>query len=142
VRRQEELIWLIGHGFTHILSMLDSPHNLHAYDEAGIPHAHVPIGRHDEWVDTLPRLYSTLGAWLADPQERVLIHHEEFGDRLARRARRVPPLCRARRRRTHATVVIEKITGRQLGSVAREIVAVTVDEGIVADPQTRGTARS
>jgi len=62
VRRQEELIWLIGHGFTHILSMLDSPHNLHAYDEAGIPHAHVPIGRHDEWPDTLPRLYATLGS--------------------------------------------------------------------------------
>src|SRR4029077_4612582 len=49
VRRQEELIWLIGHGFTHILSMLDSPHNLHAYEEAAIPFAHVPIGRHDEW---------------------------------------------------------------------------------------------
>ena len=32
----------------------------------------------------------------------------------------------------HATVVIEKITGRQLGSVAREVVAVTVDEGIVS----------
>src|SRR5215471_371578 len=59
VRRQEELIWLIGHGFTHILSMLDSPHNLHAYEEASIPHAHVPIGRRDEWVDTLPGLYGT-----------------------------------------------------------------------------------
>ncbi len=60
VRRQEELIWLIGHGFTHLLSMLDSPHNLHAYEEAGIPFAHVPLGRHDEWPDRLPVLYGTL----------------------------------------------------------------------------------
>ena len=67
VRRQEELIWLIGHGFTHILSMLDSPHNLHAYDEAGIPHAHVPIGRHDEWPDTLPRLYAHAGVVAGQP---------------------------------------------------------------------------
>ena len=62
VRRQEELIWLIGHGFTHILSMLDSPHNLHAYEEAGIPYAHVPLGRHDEWPERLPVLYGTLAA--------------------------------------------------------------------------------
>ncbi len=54
VRRQEELIWLIGHGFTHVLTILDSPHNLHAYEEAGVPHAHVPLGRHDEWPDRLP----------------------------------------------------------------------------------------
>jgi hypothetical protein len=40
-------------------------------------------------------------------------------------------------------VVIEKITGRQLGSVAREIVAVTVDEGIVESPAPpRRKARS
>ena len=38
---------------------------------------------------------------------------------------------------------IEKITGRQLGSVAREIVAVTVDEGIVEPvPLPRRRARS
>ena len=31
----------------------------------------------------------------------------------------------------HAVVVIEKITGRQLGAVAREIVSVTVAEQMV-----------
>jgi hypothetical protein len=39
-------------------------------------------------------------------------------------------------------VVIEKITGRQLGSVAREIVAVTVSEAIKPKPQPRRRARS
>jgi len=134
VRRQEELIWLIGHGFTHILSMLDSPHNLHAYEEAAIPFAHVPIGRHDEWPERLPELYSTLAGWLAKPDERVLIHHEEFGDRLLGVLAGYLIYAGLVAEGPHAVVVIEKITGRQLGSQAREIVAVTVDEGILEPP--------
>jgi hypothetical protein len=31
----------------------------------------------------------------------------------------------------HAIVMIEKITGRQLGAPGREIVATTIDEGLV-----------
>jgi hypothetical protein len=135
VRRQEELIWLIGHGFTHILSMLDSPHNLHAYAEAGIPYAHIPIGRHDEWADRLPGL--------ALPDEQVLIHHEEFGDRLLGVLAGYLLFAGLVTEGPHAVVVIEKITGRQLGSLAREIVAVTVNEAIVpptprADRRARG----
>src|SRR3954451_14153279 len=44
VRRQEELIWLSVNDFTLIVSLLDSPHNLHAYDEAGLAYVHVPLG--------------------------------------------------------------------------------------------------
>lgn len=36
IRRQEELIWLHQQGFTRIISILDSQHNLHAYDEAAL----------------------------------------------------------------------------------------------------------
>jgi len=82
VRRQEELIWLAGNGFTHVLSLLESPHNLHAYDEAEIAYEHLPLGRRDEWPGRLPGIYQTLKGWLDDPAERVLIHHEEFGERL------------------------------------------------------------
>ena len=131
VRRQEELIWLIGHGFTHLLSVLDSPHNLHAYDEAGIPHAHLPIGRHDEWPERLPALYATLATWLADPNERILIHHEEFGDRLLGVLSGYLLYSGLVAEGPHAVVVIEKITGRQLGAMAREIVSVTVAEQMV-----------
>ena len=137
VRRQEELIWLIGHGFTHILSMLDSPHNLHAYEEAGIPYAHRPIGRHDEWSERLPALYATLAAWLAVPEEHVLIHHEEFGDRLLGVLAGYLVYSGLVVEGPHAVVVIEGITGRQLGSVAREIVSVTVAEGMTHSDQPR-----
>jgi hypothetical protein len=112
--------------------MLDSPHNLHAYEEAGIPFAHVAIGRQDEWAERLPVLYRTLATWLADPHELVLIHHEEFGDRLLGVLAGYLLYAGLVTEGPHAVVVIEKITGRQLGAHAREIVAVTVNEGIVA----------
>ena len=82
VRRQEELIWLRVNGFTHVVSLLDSPHNLHAYDEAEIAYVHLPLGRHDEIHERLRDIYSAVADYLDDGEEKILIHHEEFGDRL------------------------------------------------------------
>lgn len=131
VRRQEELIWLAGHGFTHLLSLLDSPHNLHAYEEAGIPFAHLPLGRHDELAERLGDVYGTIAGWLDDPEERVLVHHEEFGDRILGVMAGYVLYAGLVREGPHAIVVIERITGRQLGSAAREVVAVTLEERIL-----------
>jgi hypothetical protein len=64
VRRQEELIWLKVNGFTHIVSLLDGPHNLHAYEEAGLPFAHVPLGPHDELAPRLRTVYETIAGYL------------------------------------------------------------------------------
>jgi hypothetical protein len=135
VRRQEELLWLAGHGFTHVLSLLDSPHNLHAYEEAGLAYEHVPLGRHDELPERLHDVYTTLAKWLDNPSERVLMHHEEFGDRLLGVVAGFLLYSRLVYEGPHAIVVLEKLTGRQLGSVGREIVAVTVNEGLVRSPR-------
>ena len=82
VRRQEELIWLSVHGFTHIVSLLDSPHNLHAYDEAGLASVHVPLGRTTSSCRGSSVIYGTIAKLLDDPAEKLFVHHEEFGDRL------------------------------------------------------------
>jgi hypothetical protein len=135
VRRQEELLWLAGHGFTHVLSLLDSPHNLHAYDQVGLAYEHVPLGRHDELPERLRDVYTTLARWLDEPSERVLMHHEEFGDRLLGVVAGFLLYSGLVHAGPHATVVLEKLTGRQLGSVGREIVAVTMNEGIFRHPR-------
>ena len=135
VRRQEELLWLAGHGFTHVLSLLDSPHNLHAYEEAGLAYEHVPLGRHDELPERLHDVYTTLARWLDNPSERVLMHHEEFGDRLLGVVAGFLLFSGLVYEGPHAIVVLEKLTGRQLGSVGREIVAVTVNEGLFRSPR-------
>jgi hypothetical protein len=128
VRRQEELIWLAGHGFTKVLSLLESHHNLHAYEEAGIGYEHIPLGRHDEWPESLRAIYATLQGWLAIPGERVLIHHEEFGERLVGVLAGYLIYTGVLLEGPHAIVAMEKMTGRELGSVGREIVAAVVDE--------------
>jgi hypothetical protein len=130
VRRQEELIWLAGHGFTHVLSLLESPHNLHAYEEAGIPFEHIPLGRHDDWNQSLERVFATLKKWLDDPTERVLIHHDEFGERLMGVLGGFLLYEGAVTEGAHAIVMMEKITGRELGAPGREVVAATVDAGL------------
>ena len=135
VRRQEELLWLAGHGFTHVLSLLDSPHNLHAYEEAGLAYEHVPLGRHDELAERLRDVYTTLSGWLDNPSERVLMHHEEFGDRLLGVVAGFLLYSGLVYEGPHAIVVLEKLTGRQLGSIGREIVAVTVNEGLFRSPR-------
>jgi hypothetical protein len=135
VRRQEELIWLSGSGFTRVLSLLDSPHNLHAYDEAGIKYEHMPLGRREDWPVHLRQTYVLLSVWLSDPEERVLVHHEEFGERLlgvlaGYLMYAFPDVFTSG---PEAAVAVERITGRQLGAAGREIVQVSVEEGLVGN---------
>jgi hypothetical protein len=131
VRRQEELIWLAGNGFTRVLSLLDSPHNLHAYEEAEIAYEHVPLGRHDELGERLGTIYEAIARRLDVPTEKVLIHHEEFGDRLVGVIAGYLIYAGLVDEGPHAIVAAEKLTGRELGAVGREIVAITVSEHIV-----------
>ncbi len=83
VRRLEELIWLREHGFTMIVSLLDSPHNLHAYDELSLPHMQVPLGvAGGDLATLLPEVFGTIADLLDDPEQKIIVHLEEFGDRL------------------------------------------------------------
>ena len=127
VRRQEELIWLSVHGFTHVVSLLDSPHNLHAYEEAGLASVHVPLGPHDELVPRLEAVYGTIAKLLDDQQEKLFVHHEEFGDRLLGVMGGYLLYAGLVDRGTHAISIVEKLTGRSVGSVGREIVAITLE---------------
>jgi hypothetical protein len=128
VRRQEELIWLKVNAFTHIVSLLDSPHNLHAYEEAGLAYAHVPLGAHEEMAARLREIYATIAGFLDDPAEKLYVHHEEFGDRTGGVLGGYLLYAGLVEHGPHAISVVEKLTGRSLGSEGREIVAVTLDE--------------
>jgi hypothetical protein len=123
VRRQEEILWLRGEGFTRVVSLLPSPHNLHAYDEMDVTWSHIPFGPHDDPAVVLADLYARLKYWLADG-ERILLHQEELGDRLMgvvagylRWSGMVPS-------GPQAIAVVEKILARQMGPAGRELVAM------------------
>ncbi len=129
VRRMEEIIWLREHGFTQIVSLLDSPHNLHAYEEMGMPHTQVALGRAGgDLASRLPEVYDTLAALLDDPEQRVLVHLEEFGDRLCGVLSGYLLYTGLVDEGPIAVSIIERLTGRQMGPPGREVVSVTLDE--------------
>ena len=43
VRREEEIIWVKQQGFTCVISLIPSPHNLHNYDEHDVVYRHRPF---------------------------------------------------------------------------------------------------
>lgn len=130
VRRQEELIWLRSNGFTRIVSLLDSPHNLQAYADAGLVGEHLPFGKHDEVAVRLRRHYDRIAAWLDVPVEKLFVHHEEFGDRLLGFLAGYLLYAGLITDGPQAIAVIERLGNRTLDAIGREIVAVTIDQGL------------
>lgn len=121
VRRQEEIIWLREQGFGMVVSLISSNHNLHNYDELGLPYLHRPFSSADDprafQADFYPELRALLGSGT-----KVAVHGEEVGDRLAgllggylRWVGLVPEPPKA-------IAVMETIVGRQLEVVGRGLV--------------------
>ena len=123
VRRQEEILWLRAQGFTRVVSLLSSTHNLHAYEELGLEYSHVPMGVHADIPTVLGELYPQLLGWLR-AGDRILVHQDELGDRVAGVFAGFlwwsgmipePPL---------AISAIEHLLRRQLGAAGRTIATL------------------
>ena len=123
VRRQEEIIWIREQGFSRVVSLLASPHNLHAYDELGVRWSHQPFGATDEPRTVLPRLYEDLQQWIGDG-ERVLVHQEDLGDRLMGVMAGFLINTGLVTGGPQAIAVVERIVQRQMGPPGRELVAI------------------
>ncbi len=123
VRRQEEIIWLREQGFTRVVSLLASTHNLHAYDELAMKWSHLPFSPLDDPRAVLPELYEQLRQWL-DEGERVLVHQEELGDRLMGVMAGYLLSVGLIKSGPQAIAVLERIIQRQMGPAGRELVAL------------------
>lgn len=123
VRRQEEILWLRGQGFTRIVSLLGSNHNLHAYDELGVRWSHFPLAVSTDVKDVITDLYPALAEWL-QAGEKLLVHQEELGDTVMgvmagylRWSGLLPEGPRA-------ITVVEQIVRRQMGTAGRSVVGL------------------
>jgi hypothetical protein len=123
VRRQEEIIWIREQGFTRVVSLLPSPHNLHAYEELGVEYRHVPFGPHDDAAAVLADLYRDLEERLARG-ERLLLHQGEVGDRLQGVVAGYLVYASLVSDQSQAIAIVEQIVGRQMGPPGRELLAV------------------
>jgi hypothetical protein len=126
VRRQEEIIWVREQGFTQVLSMLPSPHNLHAYDELGVEWRHVPFGPHDDARARLTELYGVLQE-LLEAGGRVLVHQEELGDLLQGSLAGYLVHTGMVPEGPRAIAILEQIVQRQMGPQGRQLVALAAD---------------
>ena len=131
VRRQEELIWVRNQGFTRIVSLLDSTHNLQAYTDAGLVSEHLPIGRPDEMAHNLGVIYGRVAYWLDSPHERLFVHQEEFGDRVLGFLAGYLLYARLVHEGTHAIAAMEKLSGHVLDAEARTMVSVVLENEIL-----------
>jgi hypothetical protein len=126
VRRQEEIIWLRVQGFTRIVSMLPSPHNLQAYEKGEIASAHFPVASSGDSRDALAELFWQLDEWLAKG-ERVLVHQEELGDAVVGAVAGFLLWSGRLPAGPQTIAVAERLSGRQLGPTGRELVSQAAD---------------
>ena len=128
VRRQEEIIWIREQGFTCVVTLIPSPHNLHNYDELGVTWRHLPFGPHDDPHAVAATLFPELAGMLA-AGGKVLVHQDELSDRVAGLMAGyllwagVVPLA------PQATSVVERLLSRQMGPLGRDLVAMATGVG-------------
>ena len=121
VRRQEEIIWLRVQGFDRVISLLPSPHNLHAYDEGQLVWAHYPLLSGTDPRSVLEDCYTDLRNSLADGK-RVLMHQEELGDRVMGVVAGFLVWSGRLLSTPQAVAMVEHMIGRQMGPSGRELV--------------------
>jgi len=122
VRRQEEIIWLRVQGFNRVVSLLPSPHNLAAYDEGEVAWSHFPLGPGADTNEVLADLYANLDSWLS-AGERILLHQEELGDRVMGVVAGYLLWAHRLAGGPQAIAVTERLVGRQMGPLGRDVVA-------------------
>ena len=126
VRRQEEIIWIREQGFTCVVSVLPSPHNLHNYDELGVCCLHRPFSAGESSRETMAALYPELARLLAEGG-RVVVHRNELGDHVVGLMAGYLAWSQLVPNGPRAISIIEQITHRQLGPVGRSLVSLALD---------------
>ncbi len=122
VRRQEEIIWIREQSFTTVVSLIPAPHNLHNYDELGVPWRHRPFAAGDDTQAFLGRFFPELRD-LVTAGAKILVHQDELGDRVCGLMAGFVLWDGRIDTGPRAIAIIEQITQRQLGPVGREIVS-------------------
>jgi hypothetical protein len=123
VRRQEEIIWIREQGFTCVISLIPSPHNLHNYDELGVVWRHRPFGIHDDARTVVAGLFPELREML-NAGEKVLLHQDELGDRISGLMAGYLVWVDTVPSGPQAISIVEQIVHRQMGPIGRQLVAV------------------
>jgi hypothetical protein len=139
VRRQEEIIWLQVQGFTRVVSLLPSSHNLQAYEEKSMASVHFPLPASGDARGVLGDLYRDLHSRLT-AGERILVHQEELGDRVAGVVAGYLLWSDRLQSGPQSITVLEHMTGHPMGPSGRELVAFASQLSPAPVPPVAGDA--
>ncbi|MDW3220670.1 MAG: hypothetical protein R8F63_18850 [Acidimicrobiales bacterium] len=123
VRRQEEIIWLRQHEFDFVVSLIGSTHNLHNYEELGVPFHHVPFSGPADGPLGLTRAMASIRDHV-DAGHKIVVHREELGERVAGLMAAYLLWMELVPDGPRAIMVTEQLFERELGPLARELVAM------------------
>jgi hypothetical protein len=123
VRRQEEIIWIREQGFTRVVTLIPSPHNLHNYDELGVAWRHLPFGVHDDPRAIADELYPELASMIG-AGGKVLVHQDELSDRVSGLMAGYLLWSGVVPEAPQATSIVERLLNRVMGPTGRDIVAM------------------
>lgn len=121
VRRQEEIIWIREQGFTLVISLIPSPHNLHNYDELGLPYLHRPFTGVEDLGQWLRTFYVELNG-LLEGSTKVIVHNEAVDDRLIGIMGGYIRWSGLVEDPSQAIAITERLASRQLDPFAREVI--------------------
>jgi len=123
VRRHEEILWLKAQGFTRIVSLLPSPHNLAAYEEEGLACSHCPQGPTTDARSYLAECYRELETHLGGG-DRILVHQDELSDRVTGFVAGFLVWSGLVATEPAAVTLVEREVGHRMGPGGRQLVVV------------------
>ena len=126
VRRQEEIIWIREQGFTCVISLIPSPHNLHNYDELGVVWRHRPFTSGDDAQRFVATFFPELRTMLSVNQ-KVLVHQDELGDRVSGLMAGFLLWSGMVESGPQAISITEQLVHRQLGPMGRQLVTIAAE---------------
>jgi len=132
VRRQEEIIWLRQHEFDFVVSLIGSTHNLHNYEELGVPFHHVPFSGPGDGPLGLTRAMASIRDHV-EKGHKIVVHREELGERVSGLMAAYLLWMDLVPDGPRAINVTEQLFERELGPVARELVSMVAKCAASAD---------
>jgi hypothetical protein len=123
VRRQEEIIWLRQHEFDFVVSLIGSTHNLHNYEELGVPFHHVPFSGPADGPLGLTRAMAAIRDHV-DAGHKIVVHREELGERISGLMAAYLLWMGLVPDGPRAITVAEQLFERELGPTGRELVSM------------------
>ena len=123
VRRQEEIIWIREQGFTCVVSLIPSPHNLHNSAELGVTWRHRPFTQGDDPHRFAASFFPEIRTMLSEGQ-KVLVHQDELGDRVSGLMAGFLLWSGMVESGPQAISITEQLVHRQLGPLGRQLVTI------------------